>query len=220
MATTAVLALKPFATMARIVSPFNGSGSSSANLFFLHTGKMDLSGNHQDVLNIKNKHSNVVLLHTGKTMPGENSSFSYDASAAGTKAPSAITGDYKIIKKGSLRIGVISAKPEENDVIQKVETLSTYLKKEKNCHIVLCLSQLGYQNKNTPDDLLLAKRSTHLDLIIGGHQKNFPALPVIALNATQGEVVIHSASSDLSALGIINFGFDGQGQKKSIGFTA
>jgi len=220
MATTAVLALKPFATMARIASPFTGSGSSSSKLFFLHTAKIDASGDQRGMLNIKNKHSHVVLLHAGETMPGENGSFSYDASASGSKAPSSITGDYKIINKGSLRIGVISAKAEDNNVIQKIETLSTRLKKEKNCHIVVCLSQLGYQNKNAADDLSLAKKSTHLDLIVGGHQKNFHALPVIALNANKGEVVIQSASNDLSAFGIVNFDFDGQGQKKSIGFTA
>jgi hypothetical protein len=219
MATTAVLALKPFATMARIASPFIESGTSSTKLFFLHTSNMHLSNDHRDMLNIKNKHSHVILLHAGENMPGENRSFSYDASTPGNKDRSAITGEYKIIRKGALRIGIISAKPEENNVIQKTETLSAYLKKEKNCHIVLCLSQLGYQNKNAPDDLLLAKKSTHLDLIIGGHQKNFHALPVIALNAAQGEVVIHSASGDPSAFGIINFDFDGKDQKKSIGFT-
>ena len=219
MATTAVLALKPFATMARITSPF-AVGSSSEKLFFLHTGKMNSSNNHRDILHIKNKHSNVVLLHAGKDMPHENSSFSYDASSSGTNASSSITGDYKIIKKGALRIGVIDARPEEHNIVQKVETLSAYLKKEKNCHIVLCLSQLGYQNKNTADDLELAKSTTHLDMVIGGHQKNFHALPVVALNAAQGEVIIHSASSDLSSLGIINFDFDGEGQKRSISFTA
>ena len=220
MATTALLALKPFETIARIASPVTGLGSSSAKLFFLYTGKMNSSNGHGNILDIKNKHSNVVILHAGENIPGENCSVSYDASFAGIQHPSAITGDYKIINKGAIKIGIISAKPNEDNVIQKMATLSTYLKKEKNCHVVVCLSQLGYKNNNAPDDLLLAKRSTHLDLIIGGHQKNFPAQPIIALNADHSEVVIHSASGNSSACGIINFNFDWQGQKKFVGFTA
>jgi 5'-nucleotidase len=97
-----------------------------------------------------------------------------------------------------------------------MNTLSAYLKKEKNCAVVVCLSQLGYKNKNMPDDIMLAERSTHLDIIIGGHADNFHSHPIIALNSKNGEVIIHSAAGDVTAFGKIEIDFDGQGRKKSV----
>lgn len=53
-------------------------------------------------------------------------------------------------------IRIISADPGEGDIIQKINRLSVFLKKEKNCDLVVCLSRLGFKNKNTPDDIFLA----------------------------------------------------------------
>lgn len=220
MATTAMLAVKPFETMARITAPFTGLGSSQAKLLFLHTTGLNPSPDLWAVPALTGSHSHVIHLHAGKEMPGKNNPFPFDASASATVEPAAITSDYKIIKKGYLRIGIITAKPGEQDVIQKTATLSAFLKKVKNCHMVVCLSQLGYQHQNAADDLTLAKKSTHIDVIIGGHKDNFHAHPVIALNQTDKEVIIHSAPGDPAACGILNFDFDGYGQKRSIGFTA
>ena len=104
-------------------------------------------------------------------------------------------------------------------MIEKVINLSAYLKKEKNCSVVVCLSQLGYRNKNTPDDITLAKKSTHIDIIIGGHANNFQVNPVIALNNSNCEVIIHAAAGDPTAVGKIEIDFDEKGQKKYVSFT-
>jgi hypothetical protein len=222
MATTAVLALKPFTSIARIASPFTGPGSSNSQLVFLHTANMNPSLDYQVIKfikEIKNNNANAILLKAGQDAQEETGRLTYDVSIHGSDDLSAITGDYKIVNKGNLRTGIISAKPGESDIIEKINTLSARLKKEKNCNIVVCLSSLGYKNKNAPDDLTLAKKSTHLDLIIGGHAKNFHAHPVLALNSNQEEVIIHSASGDPFGCGIIGIDFNGQGQKKHISFT-
>jgi hypothetical protein len=222
MATTAVLALKPFTSIARIASPFTGPAGSNSQLVFLHTANMNPSGSYQVIKfikEIKNNNANAILLKAGQDEQEETGRLTYDVSINGGNDLSAITGDYKIINKGSLRTGIISAKPGESDIIEKINTLSTYLKKEKKCNIVVCLSSLGYKNKNTPDDLTLAEKSTHLDLIIGGHAKNFHAHPVIVLNSKKEEVIIHSASGDPVACGIVKIDFNGQGGKRHIGFT-
>jgi 2',3'-cyclic-nucleotide 2'-phosphodiesterase (5'-nucleotidase family) len=191
-------------------------------LVFLHTANINPSADYR-VINfikeIKNKNANAILLKAGQDEHEETGRLTYDVSINGENDLSAITSDYKIINKGNLRTGVISAKPGETNIIEKVNTLSAYLKKEKNCTMVVCLSGLGYKNKNTPDDITLAKKSRHLDIIIGGHAKNFPTNPIIALNSKDEEVIIHSASGDLFACGIIKIDFDGQGRKKHIGFT-
>ena len=104
-------------------------------------------------------------------------------------------------------------------MIQKVNRLSAYLKKEKNCAVVVCLSLLGYKNANAPDDVKLASRSTHLDVIIGGNTENFPKYPMIALNSNNEEVLIHSAAGNPAGLGEIAIGFDERDQKRHISFA-
>ncbi|MFZ1454231.1 MAG: hypothetical protein WAT20_16110, partial [Ferruginibacter sp.] len=118
-----------------------------------------------------------------------------------------------------IKTGIINARPADKEVIQKINALSTLLKKEKGCTIVVCLSGLGYKNKHTPDDITLAKASTHLDIIIGGDVNNFNQHPAIVLNRNQAEVIIHAAG-DTAAFGKIEIDFDAQGNKRHIGFTA
>lgn len=222
LATTAMIVLKPLTTIARAASQFTGLSSSYGKLAFLHTANLNAHSDYkviQYINEIKNNNANAILLKAGQDIQDETGSLTYDASINGGNDLSAITGDYKIINKGNIKTGIISAKAGDSDVIQKINSLSAYLKKEKNCTVVVCLSQLGYKNKNTPDDITLANKSTHLDIIIGGHAENFQTHPVIALNSNNGEVIIHSASGDSFACGKIEIDFDGQGRKKHISFT-
>ena len=222
LATTAMFALKPLTSIGRAVSQFTGFSGSYGKLAFLHTVNLNNSSDYKVIKyiqDIKNNNTNAILLNAGQDIQDETGSLIYDASINGSKDLSAITGEYKIINKGNTRTGIISARPEESNIIQKIKTLSTYLKKEKNCTIVVCLSQLGYKNKNTPDDITLAKETTHLDIIVGGHTENFHAHPVIALNSNNAEVIIHSASGNSFDCGKIEIDFDAQGQKKYIGFA-
>lgn len=221
LATTAMLALNPFTNIARAASTFSMFSGSYGKLVFLHTANLNPYSDYkaiQYIKDIKNNNANAILLKAGQDIQNETGPLTYDASIKGGNELSAITGDYKIITKGNIKTGLISAKPGDGDVIQKINTLSAYLKKEKNCTVVVCLSQLGYKNKNAADDITLANQSTHLDIIIGGHADNFQPLPVIALNRNNGEVIIHSASGDSFAIGNIEIDFDERGRKKHINF--
>src|SRR5688572_926413 len=218
LATTALVALRPLTSIGNTLSQISGFKRSYGKLAFLHT--TNLNNRSEDVIRyiqkIKNNNTNAILLNAGQ----ENaSSLVYDAAINGSKDLSAIPGEYKIITKGNTRTGIISARPGESNVIQKIKTLSTFLKNEKNCTIVVCLSQLGYKNKNTPDDITLAKESTHLDIIVGGHAQNFHMHPVVALNSNQAEVIIHSASGNSFDCGKIEIDFDEQGRKNHISFA-
>lgn len=220
LATTAMLALKPFNALAGISSPFTGLSNGSGKLIFLHTAGINTGNNQviQYIANIKNKNAGAILLKAGQTSQEGKSTLTYDASINGCNESSAITGDYKIITKGNIKTGLISAKPGDGDVIEKVTALSAYLKKEKNCSVVVCLSELGYKNKNTPDDITLAKKSTHLDIIIGGNADNFNLNPVIVLNSCNSEVIIDAACGNPTAFGKIEIDFDNRGQKKYLNF--
>lgn len=222
LATMAVLTLKPFTTIARVVSPFTMGSNSYNKLAFLHTANLNPQIDYkviQYINDIKNNNANTILLKTGQDTADETGSLTYDACLNRDNDFSALTGSYKIINKGNLRTGIINARPEEKDVIQKINTLSAYLKNEKNCTIVLCLSGLGYKNKNTPDDITLAKESTHLDIIISGHAENFHLHPAIALNSNNTEVIIHAAAGDTAAFGKIEIDFDTKGKKRHINFS-
>lgn len=221
LASTAVIALKPLATMGRATSWFTGPNGNYGKLAYLHTANLSPRGDYkviQYMSEIKNNNANAIFLKAGPDIPDEAGSLTYDACINGDNDLAAVTSDYKIIHKANIKTGIISAKAGDSDVIKKINALSAYLKKEKRCKVVICLSQLGYKNEEAPDDITLAKKSTHLDIIIGGHADNFHIHPIIALNSKNGEVIIHSAAGDPAAFGKIELDFDGQGQKKHVDF--
>lgn len=217
LATTAILVTNPFNAIARAASPFAGFTGSHNNLVFLHTVSLN-PGNHykaiQYIADIKRNTANTILLHAGEAVQDDTGKLQYDV-----PVNSGATGDYSIIYKGGIKTGVVRAAADEPDVIKKINAISAYLKKEKNCQVVVCLSGLGYKNKNAIDDITLAEKSTCLDIIIGGHSDNFFAHPVIALNNNKGEVIIHSAAGNNFAVGKIEIDFDEKGRKRRIGFS-
>lgn len=221
LATTALVALKPLQSIGSTLSQFTGLSNSSDKLALLHTASMN--GNDHKVIKyireIKSNNRNTILLNAGETKQTETGLLNYDASISGSNDLFAKEGEYKIITKGNTRIGIISARNGEKNIVQKIKTLSTWLKKEKNCTVVVCLSQLGYKNKRSPDDIKLAKETTDLDIIIGGHQENFHVHPVVALNSNNAEVIIHSAAGNAMALGKIEIDFDELGRKNHISFA-
>lgn len=220
LATTAILALKPFKTFASTVSHITGY-NGYGKLTFLHTAIPENQITHVMVQHISDIHrDNAIVLQAGQVeQQFEHGLFTYDSCIDEIDDQPAITGGYKIIRKGNIKTGIISAKPGEGNVIQKVNNLTAWLKKEKGCTVVVCLSQLGYKNNNTPDDITLAKKSIHLDMIIGGNTKNFHQHPMILLNSKNEEVIIHSAVDVSAAFGKIDIDFNALGQKKHISFN-
>jgi hypothetical protein len=221
LATTAIVALKPLNAIAGVSSPLTTLTSSSGKLVYLHTAVNTPAMNQhtiQCISEIRKKHSGTILLNAGKDTEVESGRISFDASIKGSVHHSAINGDYKIIAKGNIKTGIISAKPGDDNIVETVNTLSAYLKNVKNCSVVVCLSQLGYKNKSSLDDATLAKKSTHLDFIISGHEENFHTSPVVALNNSNAEVIIHAAAGSAKSLGKIEVEFDEAGLKKSIKF--
>ncbi len=209
MATAAVLALKPFSSLAN-TSTYSGLSSHSNKLVFIHTtcSQAEEYKVIRYMSSFKTENKNAILLNAGQNLQNPTEEPASDVSE--------INSDYKIITKGTIRTGVINANPGEENIYDKINSLSALLKNEKNCAVVVCVSQLGYKNDNKPDDLTLAKKSANLDIIIGGHPDNFHNLPVIALNNVHSEVIIHSASGNDKGCGVIDIDFDGEKRKKSI----
>jgi hypothetical protein len=219
MATTALIALKPlksFASKVYSLTGINGYGK----LIFVHTAMPSGLKNLQSTREISNIHgSNAIVLHTGKVEShAENIQTGYDCCIDEINNQFVTTEGYKIISRGNIKTGIITATAKDENVIQKINELSKFLKKEKGCTVVVCLSDMGFKNNYGTDDIAIAKKSKYLDFIIGGNTKNFHPQPFILLNENNEEVVIHTAAIDGLAFAKIAIEFDEHGKKKNISF--
>ena len=220
LAATAFIAAKPLESVANVLTPMTGFHLNNNKVILMHTGDL-LGTDHQSTLkhiaNQRSRIGNLLVLHAGK--PGRHGTGTIKGFDASIPSPDHIlksVADYKIIYKGNIKIGIISASSGEQDPVKRVNNISTWLKNEKNCHLVVCLSQLGYQSKDNIDDISLAQNSVNLDIIIGGDEKNFCKRPVIMTNKLKQEVIINHAANHELALRKIEIEFDGGGKKKNI----
>ena len=95
-----------------------------------------------------------------------------------------------------------------NNPIEIATDITKILKETEKCDLVICLSHLGYQYKNEPNkvsDLILAKKTKDIDLIIGGHTHTFLDKPVIEKNLDNKDVLINQVGCYGMNLGRIDF---------------
>lgn len=222
MATSAVLIAKPFQAIAETVAPLTGLSANNNKITFLHTVNLDTNSSQQLVnklCTLKNNNSNLIMLHADTHTTDVANTLLCDASISSSNPVSATANNYRIIYKGDVKIGVITATPEDGDVINQVNRLSSRLKKEQRCNVVVCLSQLGYKNKNLVDDCSLAAATTCVDMIIGGDIKNHFNHPVVILNKDNAEVIVSHVPPGISPFSQIDITFDSMGKKRNISFS-
>lgn len=138
---------------------------------------------------------------------------------------------YLIVKKGGIKIGILGVGIELNglvpakhfkathylDPIEKANTYASLLKNEEKCDLVICLSHLGYRYKHDKvSDIVLAKRSRHIDLILGGHTHTFMEQPDRIANADNQPVIINQAGWAGVLLGRLDFYFERSRKGKCI----
>jgi 5'-nucleotidase len=115
------------------------------------------------------------------------------------------TVSYRIFEKEGVKIGVFGigielaglvdsrlyGKTVYEDPIIKAAEMTHTLRTEKKCDIVVCLSHLGYKYENDKvSDVVLAKKSQGIDVIIGGHTHTFLDKPVILKNREEKDVYV------------------------------
>jgi 5'-nucleotidase len=138
---------------------------------------------------------------------------------------------YTIIKKGRLKIGITGVGIELKGLVS--EELSTGVKyldpversgyyasllKKKGCDMVICLSHLGFDYKNDTQkisDIRLAKASSDIDLIIGGHTHTFLNEPVKMSNQNGKEVLINQVGWGGIKMGRLDYEFSSVFPNKS-----
>jgi len=92
--------------------------------------------------------------------------------------------------------------------IEKAAETAYFLKKTEKCSLVICLSHLGFSYKDDPiSDIVLAKQSKNIDLIIGGHTHTFLDKPCVIKNSDNVDVVITQTGWGGTRLGRVDFYF-------------
>lgn len=95
------------------------------------------------------------------------------------------------------------------DPIEIAQDMTRFLKNEKKCDLIICLSHLGYRyNSDKISDLALASQTKGIDLIIGGHTHTFLSKPTIVKNIENKSVIINQVGCFGINLGRIDFYFE------------
>ena len=143
---------------------------------------------------------------------------------------------YRIIVKEGIKIGIFGLGIELEGLVSKkmyketgyldpieiTQDITSKLKNEEKCDLIICLSHLGYYYKNNPDkisDLNLAKITKNIDLIIGGHTHTFLPKPTIVKNIDGKNILVNQVGAYGINLGRIDFYFDEQNNKTAKGTT-
>jgi 5'-nucleotidase len=130
----------------------------------------------------------------------------------------------KIFDIDGIRIGVYGLGIEFNGLVpdklignsKYLDALSValeqenYLKNEKSCDMIICLSHLGleYSDKKI-SDVFLAKNTIFTNLIIGGHTHKYMKEPMAIINLDKKICNVFQAGCNGLMLGRIDFYFSG-----------
>jgi 5'-nucleotidase len=130
---------------------------------------------------------------------------------------------YKIYRKQGLKIGVFGLGIElnglvpaklfgniiYNDPIAVANKMAETLKKHHKCDLVICLSHLGYKYNSTKVcDEILATKTAHIDLIIGGHTHTFLPEPAWYTNVINKKVCVNQVGWAGIQVGSLSYTFE------------
>ncbi len=133
------------------------------------------------------------------------------------------TMPYTIIKKGGIKVGIFGlgiqlrglvpddayGSTQYLEPIQIAQSTVDKLRKREHCDLVICLSHLGYDyDYRKVSDKVLAKETSGIDLIIGGHTHTFLEKPTVMKNKGGEEVLINQVGWAGLRLGRIDFVLD------------
>ncbi|MGQ1784423.1 bifunctional metallophosphatase/5'-nucleotidase [Saccharicrinis sp. GN24d3] len=144
-----------------------------------------------------------------------------------------LTSLYKIIEKGPIKIGIIGLGIELSglvtplnyrgveymDPIVEGDKVAKFLKEKRRCNLVIALSHLGYEYKGAMvSDVVLAKQTNYIDVILGGHTHTFLDKPVIVSNIKKQDVIINQTGWGGINLGRLDFVFDNLKKTKQLAY--
>ena len=131
--------------------------------------------------------------------------------------------EYKIFKRDGVKIGIYGVGIElenlvgkknygatvYNDPLVVAQKMESFLKNDKNCDLVICLSHLGLRyRENKVSDMDLAAETSYTDLIIGGHTHTYLEKPLEEKNKLGQPVIVNQAWWAGLVVGKIDFVFE------------
>ena len=138
---------------------------------------------------------------------------------------------HRIFQYGDLKVGVFGVGIELEglvapdlcrgtryfDPVSRANEAAVRLKKEHDCHYVICLSHLGYRYRGDKvSDIILAEQSKNIDLILGGHTHTFMDGPETYRNLEGEAVMIHQVGFAGILLGRIDIQFERNFKRKCV----
>ncbi|MFZ4261316.1 bifunctional metallophosphatase/5'-nucleotidase [Sphingobacterium sp. HJSM2_6] len=133
--------------------------------------------------------------------------------------------EFMIFKRQGIKIGVFAVgvdlaglvDPNHykdvliKDPIEVAQKMTKTLKTDHQCDLIICLSHIGYQyDDEKVSDLILAKNTKDIDLIIGGHTHTFLDKPTEVSNLDGKITLVNQTGRSGVNLGRIDFIFDKQ----------
>ena len=119
---------------------------------------------------------------------------------------------YVVIVRAGLRIGIMAldVNPESLifdknykglvylDPVEKANEVSTLLKKNEKCDVIICLSHLGSDStKKEVNDFEIARKTRYIDVIIGGHSHSMISNTTVKNAAGKPMVIAQVGKSGL-----------------------
>lgn len=109
---------------------------------------------------------------------------------------------YRIFEKGGIKIGVFGlgvrleglvsktnyGQTEYHDPIATANRIAKELH-DMGCELIIAITHIGYEMRDLPDDITLAKQSEYIDIILGGHTHTLLYHPTEIENL-QGKTVV------------------------------
>ncbi|MEN3322446.1 metallophosphatase [Mariniflexile soesokkakense] len=144
------------------------------------------------------------------------------------------TKPYQVFIKDKIKIGVFGLGIELETLVLKslyketkyldpveiTQDITRILKTKEKCDLIICLSHLGYEYKNSAEkicDLKLAALTKDIDLIIGGHTHTFLTKPTVVKNSEGKNMLVNQVGCYGINLGKIDFYFDADKNKSANG---
>ncbi|KQS27157.1 bifunctional UDP-sugar hydrolase/5'-nucleotidase [Dyadobacter sp. Leaf189] len=133
------------------------------------------------------------------------------------------TRPYQVFKKQGIKVGVFGLgiqlhglvnkknylETQYLDPIAKANETASLLRNELKCDLVVCLSHLGYKYRDDKvSDLILARSTRNIDLIIGGHTHTFMKTPEAVMNLDGKPTTINQVGFAGINLGRLDYFFD------------
>jgi hypothetical protein len=206
-----LLAANPFKALAGIGNVFLPADSFNNHVVFLHVANAEaaFTGKTKRYIDqIRGEASNHLFIHTGN--PEDRRPFGIVA---------ATEEEYQIIQKAGIQTGILYLTSGNAAEIQKMNRLACSLKEDKNCQMVVCISQLPHQSKTGADNLQLAAGSEHLDMIISNPGDGKAPKTMVVANKKRAEVLLqYSRNHDLDC-GKIEFAFNDRGEKRYVHYA-